>query len=308
MTDKLRIFNIQKFSIQDGPGIRTTVFFKGCPLHCPWCSNPESQSPKIQMTWDGSKCINCRSCETLGMKFLENKNSLFVNREGYLPKDMYFSSKKDILALIETCPTGAISFEGEDMDIDKVMEKIKDDIDFYEESSGGVTLSGGEVLSQVEGAKKLLKKCKEAGISTAAETTCYAKKKDFEGFLENLDILLCDIKHYDKEIHESIVGGDFDIIYENIRFATKKKDLRVIGRIPVIPGFNFSKKDAHEFVKLIKDLGIKEVNLLPFHKFGENKYKLLRRDYKYKDMKNLDKGSREWLDFEKVFADAGLIK
>lgn len=308
MSQSLRIFNIQKFSIHDGPGIRTTVFFKGCPLKCPWCSNPESQSAKILMTWYGSKCINCRKCQSLGVDFMEDRENPFANSEGFIPKDMYFDSKDQAIELAKICPTGAIGYEGEDVDLSYVMEKIMDDVDFYEESGGGVTLSGGEVLSQLEGAKSLLKACKDKGISTAAETTCLAKKEDFKDFCQNLDILLCDIKHYDKAIHEKIIGGDFHIIHENIKFATGKKDLRVIGRIPVIPGFNFSVDHAHKFVDLMKGLGIKEVNLLPFHRLGENKYKLLRRSYAYKEMKNLETNSQEWKDFEKVFVDAGLIR
>lgn len=308
MTEKPRVFNIQKFSIHDGPGIRTTVFFKGCPLRCPWCSNPESQSMKIQMTWDSEKCINCRKCEKAGVVFRKDKNKPYKNKEGFYPEDLYFSSKEEDEELVKICPSSAISYEGEDMDLEEIMEKIIDDVDFYEESKGGVTLSGGEVLSQVNSAKKLLKMCKDAGISTAVETTCFTSKENFLGFLENLDILLCDIKHYDKEIHEIVVGGKLDIIHENIKLATKKDGLRVIGRIPIIPGFNFSKKDAYGFVKLIKELGIKEVNLLPFHKFGENKYNLLNRRYEYKKMENLDKNTEEFKAFEKIFIDNGLIK
>src|SRR5699024_1333892 len=108
------IFNIQKFSIHDGPGIRTTVFFKGCPLKCPWCSNPESQSAKILMTWDGSKCINCRKCQSLGMDFMEDRENPFANSEGFTPKDMYFDSKDQAIELANICPTGAIGYEGED--------------------------------------------------------------------------------------------------------------------------------------------------------------------------------------------------
>lgn len=308
MTDKLRIFNIQKFSLEDGPGIRTTVFFKGCPLHCPRCSNPESQNFELEMTWDNKKCINCRACQEYGVDFEESLTSPIANEEGFFAKSKFFRTKKEAEITANICPKKAISYEGEDMDLDQIMEKIMDDIDFYEESGGGVTLSGGEVLGQVEGAKKLLKKCKEAGISTAAETTCLASRKDFLSFLDNLDILLCDIKHYDKKIHQDIVGGSLDKIWDNIRLATRKKDLRIIARIPVIPSFNFSKDHAQGLVKLIKDLGIKEVNLLPFHNFGANKYRLLGRSYDYKDMKNLDRKSRAFKDFEKVFIEACLIK
>ena len=149
MEDKFRIFNIQKFSTEDGPGIRTNVFFKGCPLHCPWCSNPESQAYKIQMTWDKDKCINCRACEKIGMTFIEDRDNPFANKDGFLPKDMYFSSEKKAKEAISLCPSVALSYEGYDMEIDDIMEKVMDDYAFYEESGGGLTISGGEVLSQV---------------------------------------------------------------------------------------------------------------------------------------------------------------
>lgn len=242
------------------------------------------------------------------MVFAEDRKSPFANKEGFVAKDMYFESVGKAQDLSQVCLTGAISYEGEDVELSYVMEKIMDDVDFYAESGGGVTLSGGEVLGQIQGAKELLKACKDAGIATAAETTCYTSRENFEEFLENLDILLCDIKHYDREIHEKIIGGNIDLIHQNIRLACKKNDLQVIGRIPVIPGFNFSVDHAHKFVDLIKDLGIKDVNLLPFHNLGENKYRLMRKDYAYKDMKNLDKNTKAWKDFEKVFVHAGLIK
>lgn len=308
MQQKAKIFNIQKFSIHDGPGIRTTVFFKSCPMKCPWCSNPESQSYQIQMTWDNTKCINCRKCEGFGVEFLKDKKKELVNKEGFYPKEFYFSTKEEAEKCIKICPTSAISYEGYDLTLEEIMEKIMDDLDFYEESGGGVTLSGGEVLMQKNAAVKLLKMCKDKNISTAAETTCFTSKENFKEFLENLDILLCDIKHYDKKIHDQVIGGNLDLIHQNIRYATSKKNLRVIGRIPVIPGFNYSKKDAYEFVKLIKDLGINEVNLLAFHKFGENKYQSLNKIYEYKDYKNLDKNSKEFKEFEKIFKDEGLVK
>lgn len=301
MKNKVRIFNIQKFSIHDGPGIRTTIFFKGCPLRCPWCSNPESQSQKIQLTWDHKKCTDCRSCEIKGLTFSKSNEKPYNNEAGFYINLINVDSEEKANHIISSCPTGAIGYEGKDMTYDEILEKVLDDKVFYQESGGGVTLSGGEVLNQIDEASEILRLCKENGIQTAAETTCYASEESFENFLKNLDILLCDIKHYDSKIHKDIVGVDLDLIHRNIRKATKKEGLRVIGRIPVIPGFNLSKEDANNLVDLIKELGIKEVNLLPFHNMGENKYELLNRNYQYRNFKNLDSDSEEFKEYKDIF-------
>ena len=304
MKDRARIFNIQKFSIHDGPGIRTTVFFKGCPLRCPWCSNPESQSPVIQLTWDHKKCINCRKCEQVGMTFSKSNDKPHRNQAGYYMnlKELSEEEAKEIMSI---CPTGAIGYEGRDESLDEIMETVLEDVDFYEESGGGVTLSGGEVLTQVNTAVELMRRCKEENISTAAETTCYGSEDRFERFLEYLDILLCDIKHYDPVIHKNVVGVGTDLIHTKIKRAVKKEGLRVIGRIPVIPGFNFELKDAKAFVKLLRELGVEEVNLLPFHNMGENKYGLLNRFYPYTDAPNLHEEDPKFMEYKAVFQAAG---
>lgn len=250
-----RLFNLQKFSIHDGPGIRTTVFFKGCPLRCPWCSNPESQSFEIEEFWD------------------KNKNE--KSKEGY------------------------------DIEVDDIVEEVLKDKDFYDESSGGVTLSGGEVLSQLDAAIELLEKCKSLGIHTAAETTCYISKEKFEKFIKNLDLLLCDIKHWNDEKSKEITGVSLKQIHENITHATKVDGLEVIARIPVIPGFNDSLEDAREFSKLLMKLNINKVELLPYHNFGENKYEMMGKEYKYKDIKPFRKEDPKFIEYKKII-DEGI--
>lgn len=306
MEDKVRIFNIQKFSIHDGPGIRTTVFFKGCPLHCPWCSNPESQSSQVQLTWDADKCINCRRCEQEGLHFSDKKDKPHLNDKGYY-LELIKCSEKEAKRYSKICPTGAIEYEGKDRSYDKIMKAILQDKSFYDESGGGMTISGGEALVQAEKAAELFRRCREEGIHTAAETTCFAPTDKFLIFIEYLDLLLCDIKHWDSTKHQQIVGVDLGQIHQNIKLATKQKGLEIIGRIPVIPGFNFSIHDAEQFVILLNELGIKKVNLLPFHNMGENKYKLLNMPYLYEGAKNLDTNSAEFKSYEDVFRKAGLL-
>ncbi len=304
--DKVRIFNIQKFSIHDGPGIRTTIFFKGCPLRCPWCSNPESQASQIELTWDADKCINCRACERAGLRFSDAGDKPFTNKAGcYL--ETIKCSAKEAKAYAKVCPVDAIEYEGKDVSYDKIMREVLQDKLFYEESGGGVTISGGEALLQAEKAAEIFRRCREAGIHTAAETTCFAPEEKFQIFIQYLDLLLCDIKHWDEAKHKAVVGVGLKQIHNNIKLALKQDGLEVIGRIPVIPGFNFSLTDAENFVKLFRELGIPKADLLPFHNMGEGKYRLLNLPYQYKGEKSMDRQTPEFKAYENIFRAAGLL-
>jgi len=252
---KACIFNIQKFSIHDGPGIRTVVFFKGCPLRCLWCSNPESQSSEIE-----TPCI-------------------------------------------DTSTSITPSIMGEYKTVSEIMSEVIKDIDFYEESGGGVTLSGGEVLLQADFAIELLQELKNKGIHTTIETTGYASSQVFKKFVANVDLLLFDMKHYDREKHHRSTGVYNDIIIENMRYATSIGKT-IITRIPVIPDFNNTLEDAKKFSDLLKKIGIKKVNLLPFHQFGQNKYDLLGRAYEMENIKQLYPEDLE--QFMQVFISEGL--
>lgn len=230
------IFNIQRFSIHDGPGIRTTVFFKGCPLNCTWCSNPESQSFKPEPIWD--------------------------------------KIKKDYI------------ITGEYKTVEEIMEIILKDMDYYIESEGGVTLSGGEVLSHPEFAAELLKECKKHNIHTACETSAFSSPEIFNNFTEYPDLLIIDIKHYDNSEHIKKTGVSLKPILENIKHAILKKK-NVLFRIPIIPGYNDSLKDAENFSRLLKLYNINKVELLPFHQFGKSKYKFLNRKYEFENTKQI---------------------
>ncbi len=246
------IFNIQKYSIHDGPGIRTVVFFKGCPLKCLWCSNPESQYGSPQLSLDESK-----------------SSTVF----------------------------------GEYRSLDYVMKEVMKDKEFYEESSGGVTLSGGEVLMQHEFAIALLKQLKEQGIHTACETTGYAPPEVFQAFIENVDLLLFDIKHYDSQKHYASTNVYNEKIILNLKTAIRKGK-EVIIRIPVIPGINDDLEDAQGFCNLLKEVGVAEVNLLPFHQFGQNKYSLLNKEYKFADVAQLHE--EDLNSYKEIFIQNGL--
>lgn len=246
-----KIFNIQKFSINDGPGIRTTVFFKGCPLHCKWCSNPESQNRNAAMA---------DSME----------NPLYCGRE---------------------------------YTVEEVMAVVRQDVDFYIESGGGMTLSGGEVLQQMDFAIALTEAAHAQNIHVAAETTGYVSPGRFRAFLPHPDLFLYDFKHYDREMHRRFTGVYNDVILQNLR-SVVDAGKPVIARIPVIPHFNVGIRHARGLSAALAQIGVREVHLLPFHQFGEKKYEELGIEYEWKGVKQLHPESLK--NYRQVFVDAGL--
>ncbi|MDK6234331.1 glycyl-radical enzyme activating protein [Aerococcus sanguinicola] len=251
--DKALIFNIQKYSIHDGPGIRSVVFFKGCPLRCFWCSNPESQLKK--------------------------------------PEDMWDNTKK------------AITTVGEYKTYDDIINEVLKDRVFYEESGGGVTFSGGEVLFQAEFATELARRLRDLGIHMACETTGYASTKTFSHFIEQMDLIFIDFKHPDSKQHRLGTGVPNELVIKNIMYAKEHHD-QVIVRIPIIPNFNDSLEVAHQFAHKLNDMHIDAIELLPFHQFGENKYKYLNRDYKMKNVPQLHAEDLE--DYKQILEAAGI--
>lgn len=245
------IFNIQKFSINDGPGIRSTIFFAGCPLSCRWCSNPESQ------------------------------NRFRVRAEA----------------------SGDSKLMGKEWTVEEVLVEVEKDRPFYEESGGGITLSGGEVLQQHRFASALLREARASGLHCAAETTGYAGKDIFAEFVRGIDLLLFDMKHWNREKHREKTGVYNDVILENMRYAVEQA-VPVIARIPVIPRFNANLTDAAGMAAVLNSLGVREVHLLPFHQFGENKYEQLGVPYEMEGMKQLHPENLQ--KYIQIFLDAGL--
>ncbi len=273
-----RIFNIQKFSVNDGPGIRTTVFFKGCPLRCKWCANPESQLTSVQLLWDEEKCCRCgtcvRTCDCRAISFEDGQVRLHPER------------CRHCSACLSACPTKALTEEGRMVTTDEVLEECLKDQPFYEESGGGVTLSGGEALLWPDFCVELLEKLHAHDIHTAIETTGYASAETFRRVAAHLDYLLMDMKHYDraKHIEGTRIGNNH--ILANMQWAIENGK-EVLVRIPVIPGFNDAPEDVPGFAAALKKVGAQRVQLLPFHQFGEKKYQYLTRDYDYTGVANL---------------------
>lgn len=269
------IFNIQKFSVNDGPGIRTTVFLKGCPLRCKWCANPESQLVQTQILWDQKKCINCHHCiETCP------KNAIKISEKSIKINHSQCSGCKKCVC---ECPKNALSAQGEQKSVEEVLKIVLQDQVFYEESGGGLTLSGGELLLQPDFSRELLLAAKEEGLHTCCETTGFATQETFDYVMEQVDYILFDMKHWSsgKHIEGTNVSNELPLL--NMKHAIENGKT-VLPRIPVIPGFNDSLEDAKEFSKTLLNLGINKCQLLPFHQFGENKYHLLNQKYDYENV------------------------
>ena len=244
------IFNIQRFCVNDGPGIRTTVFLKGCPLSCVWCHNPESQRFEPEILFYKDKCTGCGRCKCVT------------------------AADRDFV-----CFNGAKEICGKTVSANEVTAEVLKDKPFYENSDGGMTLSGGEPLAQYDFSLELLKKAKENGIHTAVETCGYAEKSKILEIAMYVDLFLFDCKETDPELHKKYTGVDNKIILDNLK-ALSDAGSKIILRCPIIPGFN----DRAEHFKGISEIadkfsGIEHIEIEPFHPLGESKYSALNREY-----------------------------
>lgn len=246
-----RIFNIQRYSLNDGSGIRTVVFFKGCPHRCPWCANPESISRKIQIVRRKSKCIKCHVCAN-----------------DY-----------------DECPSGALEKIGYDIHLDELIKQILKDEIFFRSSGGGVTLSGGEVLFQAKFATQLLRKLKQLDVNTAIETAGDGRFADFLAVASQCDEVLFDFKIMDPLKAQQILNIHLLRVLDNFR-QLYFHNINLIPRLPLIPEYTLSEENVLKVLSFLKEFKrIKEVHILPFHKFGEPKYELIHQPYQLKDIK-----------------------
>ena len=276
--NKAIFFDIQRNSFVDGPGIRTTVFFKGCNLRCAWCHNPESQSAKPQMMFYKDKCTGCGKCKSVCPYHLEQcelcgKCTLY-------------------------CPVDARKVCGKEHTVDEVLKEVLKDKAFYETSGGGVTFSGGECMLQIDFLAEILKKCKENGIHTAVDTAGHIPFESFEKILPYTDLFLYDIKIFDSQKHKQYVGVGNELILENLKKLFERK-AKLWIRIPIIPDVNDSIEEIRKIKDFLKTIGTAEkIELLPYHTMGENKYRAIGKEpqiFKTPDAENM-KRLKEILD------------
>ncbi len=275
------VFNVQRYTVHDGPGIRTELFLKGCPLRCEWCGNPESFVKKRQIALYKSKCIGIEKCGDCIKVCPKKDESAFV-----IEDDKIVAINKnvcdDCLLCYNECPSDALKIWGEHMTVEEAMHIIRKDKEFYSKNNGGVTISGGEALLQPKFVTEVFKKCQEENIHTCLETALHVKSEILDDVMPYTDMVITDIKHMDSEIHKKFVGVGNEEVLKNIKkLVTYNKP--IILRIPVIPNFNDSVKqinDIGDFILNELNNKIIQVQLLRYRPLGIEKYEGLNMEYK----------------------------
>ena len=264
------IFNIQRYSTHDGHGIRTLIFFKGCPLRCQWCSNPESQSFDHSILYDSKLCKNFGDCALAAPAAI----SKLAGNGIEIKRDLIVEPEK----LKEVCASRALTISGETKSVDALMTEVQKDLPFYRED-GGVTLSGGEPLAQGKELVLLLRQLKKQSISTNIETSLHVKWEQVERCIGLVNTFLVDLKHTDPGKFKQFTQGTSGLVLDNLKKLTNF-GAHVVVRIPVIPGFNHTEREIMQIVDFVSTInGLKEIHFLPYHTFGVEKYKMLGMDY-----------------------------
>ncbi len=259
------IFDIQRSSFVDGPGIRTVVFFKGCNLRCVWCHNPESWQLKPQILYYEKRCIQCNRC-------VEVCPTGALDKSYYPDPELCTACGK----CVTVCPADARQLCGKEQSPEDVFEIIKKDKIFYDTSGGGVTFSGGECMLHVDYLLKITRLCKREGISVAIDTAGNVPYSHFEQIKSNIDLILFDIKCLDPVLHEKITGVRNDLILSNYKRLYKEVPDKLIVRIPIIPGYNLTDKEMERIVAFLDEYPPSQIELLPYHRLGENKRSALQ--------------------------------
>lgn len=295
------VFNIQRYQIHDGPGIRTIVFLKGCPLGCLWCSNPEGKNKDIELYYLRSKCKLCGSCvEICHQKAnVMSKDQIIINR----------AVCQKCGKCVDNCLYSAREIKGQMMTVDQVVKEVEKDRSFYFTSGGGVTIGGGEPLFQAAFTKNILHKCKSKGIHTAIETSGCGTWNDIEEILPYTDWIFYDIKIFDPREHKRYAGVSNELILENARKlseAIKNRGIHLIVRIPVVPGVNNSKENITQTAEFVKKHipSAAEIEILKYHSLALGKYEALGEEYLLANA--IQPSEEEMLEIKNSIAELGL--
>lgn len=287
-----KIFNVQRFSLHDGPGIRTTVFMKGCPLRCRWCHNPEGLRAALQLQFFSDKCISCGYCKEICVSaWSENLDMIDFTKCTLCKK------------CIDACPPSARTVCGREITINDLVCEVMADSAFYT-NRGGVTFSGGEPLLQTDFIVEVAKEIKKRGYSVAVDTCGAVEWAEFEKVMPYADLFLYDIKAYSPDIHKISTGVDNTLIKENLkRLNNTGKEIWI--RIPIIPGVNADELEMEKIADFISDFeSISHVTLMPYHSLGKNKYETLGYEYKYDSSLSVSDG--EFVRYTKIFTDRNI--
>lgn len=264
------IFNVQKFCVHDGPGIRTTIFFKGCPLRCVWCHNPESQDFAPELLFNAEKCTSCRQCLPACPA-----GAIRAAGEGIITDRASCRACGDCA---DQCLQGAREIAGRPATITELLAEIEKDRVFYEQSGGGVTLSGGEVLGQPAAVRELAQACQSRGIHVAIDTCGHAPYENLARLLNCADLFLYDLKHLDPRQHRKFTGQDNSLILDNLlRLSATGQSIHL--RIPLIENFNADDAHIESVARFVRQLNLTRIDLLPYHNTGSSKYERLGRRY-----------------------------
>ncbi|MCD6508039.1 glycyl-radical enzyme activating protein [Candidatus Poribacteria bacterium] len=290
------IFDIKRFAVHDGPGIRTTVFLKGCPLRCLWCHNPEGISRRPQLVFTPQRCIGCGRCLDLCPQGVHS----FVDSRHLIEWERCLGCG----ICVEECYSEALRIAGREVSVEEVMDEVLSDRPFYETSGGGMTLSGGEPLVQPRFALALLQAAKGEGIHTALDTSGFAPWEHLEELLPYTDLVLYDLKHMDEGRHMALTGVSNGRILENLR-RLDSVGKRIWIRIPLVPGYNDEDSNYHALGRFLSDLkNVEKIQILTYHKLAESKYESIGRRY---PLKGLEPPAKEWAESRKrILLDYGL--
>jgi pyruvate formate lyase activating enzyme len=273
------IFNIQRFSTHDGKGIRTMIFYKGCPLSCKWCCNPESQLFGPGLMYNRRLCKNFRDCLEI------RSNAIISGRNGI---EINWSSVYQPEKFRNVCASRALIVSGEELSVKSLLLEVEKDMPFYNGSEGGVTLSGGEPLSQGPELETLLAGLRQRRIDTAIETSLHVKWDMVERCLDSACTFLADLKHTDKEKFYKFTGGDSHLVMNNLVRLAKCHN-NVVIRVPVIPDFNHTEEEMKKIIDFSASLKtVREIHFLPFHNLGSEKYRMLGMEYTYSGKNQVD--------------------